>query len=142
MVSCASDLYALPYDLEHAAIADSSLDHYFSIDIHRWRLPCKRLCKNALLWCINCAEPSVMFAPSRDAVSRSRGVSRGICSLLVPALFGRATQKSHVYQFAVVPVGLSVAVAVSPGDSPLSLTDFLELLVLFFALRFAHGLPC
>ncbi len=31
----------------------------------------------------------------------------------------------------IIPVGLSVAALVSPGDSPVSLTDFLGLIVLF-----------
>jgi hypothetical protein len=31
----------------------------------------------------------------------------------------------------IIPVGLSVATVVSPADSPLSLTDFLDLLMLF-----------
>jgi hypothetical protein len=31
----------------------------------------------------------------------------------------------------IIPVGLSVAALVSPGDSPISLTDFLGLIVLF-----------
>jgi hypothetical protein len=49
----------------------------------------------------------------------------------------------------VIPVGLSVAAVVSPGDSPVSLTDFLLLIVLFsfYALPVAYllelivGLP-
>ena len=40
----------------------------------------------------------------------------------------------------IIPVGLSVAALVSPGDSPISLTDFLGLIVLFFPLRLARGL--
>ena len=49
----------------------------------------------------------------------------------------------------VIPVGLSVAAVVSPGDSPVSLSDFLRLTVLFslyalpvaYTLELAVGLP-
>src|SRR5258706_73345 len=42
----------------------------------------------------------------------------------------------------IIPVGLSVAALVSPGDSPVSLTDFLGLIVLFslYALPVAYVL--
>src|SRR5258707_6673013 len=49
----------------------------------------------------------------------------------------------------IIPVGLSVAALVSPGDSPISLTDFLGLIMLFslyplpvaYVLELLLGLP-
>jgi hypothetical protein len=62
------------------------------------------------------SQPSAMLPPSRHAVSRSRGVSRGICLLLVPALFGRAPQESRVYQFAVAAEAMKPHVTTFSDD--------------------------
>jgi len=43
-------------------------------------------------------------------------MSRGICSLLVLALFGRATQKSRVYQFAVATEAMKPCIAACSDD--------------------------